>query len=385
MSSRVFIRNLPSKFTESDLKSHFEKVAPVTDTKFLPKRRIGYVGFKTASDAQNAVKHFDKSFVRMTRISVEIAKSVCSLYPSIELNANVCQANDQSLPRAWSAHTAGSTANKRKAETQDAQEAADRLARSQKKNKKADAVNAEDPKLKEFLSVMQPSSASRTWTNDDIAAFDKPDAQPVVATVDKDDSDDEYDATLLKKQAPIATPAAPSRQAPFVVTTVAHPKEDVDMVESDAAEDDAPKPDVSDEDWLRSRTSRLLDLVEDAEELSLSAPKTAESEQLTFEQQPEEHAPTMDIDDRRAAEANATVETISETGRLFVRNLAYSVTEEELEERFSEFGELQEVSHYCFYLTIPKLPPLAIVMKNQIGTTYALHMIIQFDIDSKTI
>ena len=37
-------------------------------------------------------------------------------------------------------------------------------------------------------------------------------------------------------------------------------------------------------------------------------------------------------------------EPVGESGRIFVRNLAYTTTEEEIEELFKEFGELTEVN-----------------------------------------
>jgi len=36
-------------------------------------------------------------------------------------------------------------------------------------------------------------------------------------------------------------------------------------------------------------------------------------------------------------------ETVAESGRIFIRNLAYSVTEEELEALFTPFGPLAEI------------------------------------------
>jgi multiple RNA-binding domain-containing protein 1 len=39
-----------------------------------------------------------------------------------------------------------------------------------------------------------------------------------------------------------------------------------------------------------------------------------------------------------------TEEPVGESGRIFVRNLAYSTTEEEIEELFKEFGDLTEVN-----------------------------------------
>jgi multiple RNA-binding domain-containing protein 1 len=78
-SSRIFVRGLPPKFTEDDVRKHFSKF-PVTDVKFFPHRRIGYVGYKTPEDATKAVKYFNKTFIRMTRINVEIARPVCFLF-----------------------------------------------------------------------------------------------------------------------------------------------------------------------------------------------------------------------------------------------------------------------------------------------------------------
>lgn len=74
-SSRIFVRGLPPKFTEDDVRKHFSKYA-VTDVKFFPHRRIGYVGYKTPDDAAKAVKYFNKSFIRMSKIFVEIARPV---------------------------------------------------------------------------------------------------------------------------------------------------------------------------------------------------------------------------------------------------------------------------------------------------------------------
>lgn len=74
-SSRIFVRGLPPAFTEDDVRRHFAHF-PVTDVKYFPARRIGYVGYKTPHEAAKAVKHFNKSFIRMTRIHVEMARPV---------------------------------------------------------------------------------------------------------------------------------------------------------------------------------------------------------------------------------------------------------------------------------------------------------------------
>jgi multiple RNA-binding domain-containing protein 1 len=48
-----------------------------SDTRLIPHRRIGYVGYKSPEDAAKAVKYFNKSFIRMSKIGVELARPVC--------------------------------------------------------------------------------------------------------------------------------------------------------------------------------------------------------------------------------------------------------------------------------------------------------------------
>lgn len=78
-SSRIFIKGLPPNISEDDFRKHFSVNATITDAKLIPHRRIGYVGYKTPEDAEKAVKYFNRSFIRMSKIGVEIARPVSSL------------------------------------------------------------------------------------------------------------------------------------------------------------------------------------------------------------------------------------------------------------------------------------------------------------------
>jgi multiple RNA-binding domain-containing protein 1 len=78
-SSRIFVKGLPPSITEDDFKKHFAAKHTITDVKLIPHRRIGYVGYKSHQDAANAVKYFNKSFIRMSKIGVEIARPVRSI------------------------------------------------------------------------------------------------------------------------------------------------------------------------------------------------------------------------------------------------------------------------------------------------------------------
>ena len=74
--TRVFVSGLPPNFTGDQLGAHFAMRYPITDTVVVPGRRIGFVGFRNYTLARDAVKYFDKSYIRMSKISVEIAKPV---------------------------------------------------------------------------------------------------------------------------------------------------------------------------------------------------------------------------------------------------------------------------------------------------------------------
>lgn len=75
-SSRIFIKGLPPTISEEEFKSHFSTKGHITDAKLISQRRIGYVGFKSPEEATKAVKYFNKTFIRMSKIAVEIARPV---------------------------------------------------------------------------------------------------------------------------------------------------------------------------------------------------------------------------------------------------------------------------------------------------------------------
>ena len=78
-SSRVFVSGPPPTFSNDQLKKHFSSRFNVTDAHVLPKRRIGFVGFKDPEMAKQAAGYFNRTYVKMSKISVEIARPVRSV------------------------------------------------------------------------------------------------------------------------------------------------------------------------------------------------------------------------------------------------------------------------------------------------------------------
>lgn len=75
--ARVFISGLPPRMTSDELGKHFACRCEITDAQVIPNRRIGFVGFKDHALAKAAVQYFNKSYIRMSRISVDLARPVC--------------------------------------------------------------------------------------------------------------------------------------------------------------------------------------------------------------------------------------------------------------------------------------------------------------------
>uniref|UniRef100_A0A8C7VFF7 Probable RNA-binding protein 19 n=1 Tax=Oncorhynchus mykiss TaxID=8022 RepID=A0A8C7VFF7_ONCMY len=78
--SRLIVKNLPNGMKEERFKEMFAAFGTLTDcglkfTKEGKFRKFGFVGFKTEEDADKALKHFNKSFVDTSRVMVEMCKS----------------------------------------------------------------------------------------------------------------------------------------------------------------------------------------------------------------------------------------------------------------------------------------------------------------------
>ncbi|KAL2755063.1 hypothetical protein ACRALDRAFT_2020392 [Sodiomyces alcalophilus JCM 7366] len=367
-TSRIFIRGLPPTITDDELRKHFSAGnQEVTDVKAIPQRRIGYIGFKTPQDAKKAVKYFNRSFIRMSRLSVELARPVCFSHalscppligdPALQRHNH----NHDQLPKT--------NLNERKAP---APSSAEDAATSDSKKRKRVEVDESDPKLREYLQVFQ----SGKGVADEMAEMSTPAAAAEKKKLlEEGESDDEYELI----------PARPEkrqmRQAPDDEPVKA-PREDDSMAvdkepelngaptepETEAPPDPAPEANTAatDDDWLRARTNRLLDLVDEDEVPPPPSPKAA-SDQIakpevkgdpvdpegeTQAQEPE--AAVADApDDAQKDEEDASIATIRKTSRLFVRNLPFTAAESDLREHFEQFGEVQEVRNWFLFRSSP--------------------------------
>ncbi len=243
--TRLFVSGLPPNFTSDQLAAHFGSQSKITDAYVLADRRIGFVGFSDPGAAQNAVRHFNKSYIRMSKIAVDLARPV-------EAGRDSTRNAVSTLQRTLKAE--GDKANRKRKRLQDDD---------------GEAVRAD--KSRDQPPQDQVEQASKPTTG----------------------------------------------------------REDEEAPES-------AQPATTDNDWLRGRTNRTLDLVH---------PDDVQIQQDDEPEVPEAVVSGIVKDDVGAALKQEEPQiTRVPNARLFVRNLAFSVTDDDLLQQFKVFGKVQEVS-----------------------------------------
>ncbi|RYO82274.1 hypothetical protein DL766_000651 [Monosporascus sp. MC13-8B] len=354
--SRVFVKGLPPNINETTFRKHFDYAGHITDIKLIPHRRIGYVGYKSPDEATKAVKRLNRSFIRMSKITVEPAKPVA----------------DPSLSKAKPASngvSVVSTPSNRNAAPAEAPSKND-------KKRKREELDESDPKLQEFLGVMLPGSSTNKAHRDAVGAADEPPAKMAAVSFPENESDDEYEAIPTRRQ------HEASQESKKLRTTAKDPgvrngeqqnsdsqntqsqSRDTEAGDAELAEQPTPAPApapastaATDDDWLRSRTNRLLDLVDDDSILPTDAPSqpvqvappVPDDEENDMADVIEDEAPPEPTEMEALPEAKSkdskdeTLNSVRKTSRLFIRNLPYSAKGEDVGKHFEQYGSLEEV------------------------------------------
>ncbi|GAB4829474.1 hypothetical protein Ancab_019147 [Ancistrocladus abbreviatus] len=325
--SRICVKNLPKYVTEDRLREFFSQKGEVTDAKLMrtidgKSRQFGFIGYRTEQEAEEAVKYFDMSFLDTSRIACEIARKV----------------GDPTIPRAWSRHTK----EKKEKLTEDEKKVSgenDSIRKGSRKDKTNTNKSGvkDDPKLQEFLQVMQPRSKSKLWADDALVVLStennvlmRHQLTPLKKEDEENSSLEEVDADgglqmdnglknqTLKKSENLARDE--------VVSDMDYFKSRVNKAWSDSDSD----LETDDDDSFRKMDPEGQHVAAEGVVLQDKGPSEESDEELT--------------DSGRALSTQEDAsEEISETGRLFVRNLPYTATEDELEVLFSKFGNVSEV------------------------------------------
>ncbi|KAK5171195.1 Multiple RNA-binding domain-containing protein 1 [Saxophila tyrrhenica] len=343
-SSRIFVKGLPPSFTEAEFRKHFAQKHEITDAKIFQNRRIGYIGYRTPEDAQAAVKYYNRTFIRMSRIGVELAR------PPQDAAERASQRNGGGAP----------TARKEAGQGTGITQGQDR-----KGQKASEGTEEQDPKLKEFLEAYRPRSKKRAREDEQLEAIEHQPALEESVQAGGDQSDEEYaDVPSKPKRSKKDSPDPPQpAESKTEHVPAGGPGEDNEVKDAPEPVEQDAQPAVTDSDWARSRTSRLLGLLDDDEEDEATNAQTlasrgespaedeSEPEKGTSNLQPAEEAesalPTPPSegaeDEGDGSKPEADVNAVRTSMRLFLRNLPYDIKREDLEAEYERFGHIDEV------------------------------------------
>ncbi|EJT97112.1 hypothetical protein DACRYDRAFT_72431 [Dacryopinax primogenitus] len=280
--SRLIVKNLPVYITDQRLRDHFSQQPFIS-------RHAGPGGY-TLTDARIARKPDGTSrkfgFVGYkTREEADRAREWWNrtYIDSTRITVEVVEENHEP----------------RKRRAGDENDPPPRTTANGDKNLAAKHESKKDTQKDKFVNAMTSKSTTRTWA-DDLLPPPEPTNMEKLRTVDS--------VTVTSEENKNA-------QADGEPTTEG----------------------LSDMEWMRRRMTKTLD---------------ADAEWKGFEQsddedgaadQPNSGAIGVQEQSSKEAERHQTAETILSTGRLFLRNLAYTCTSAELQEHFSRFGEIQQV------------------------------------------
>eukprot|EP01128_Nolandella_sp_AFSM9_P005639 TRINITY_DN2763_c0_g1_i2.p1 TRINITY_DN2763_c0_g1~~TRINITY_DN2763_c0_g1_i2.p1 ORF type:complete len:823 (+),score=242.47 TRINITY_DN2763_c0_g1_i2:26-2470(+) len=330
-NSRLIVKNLPKHLTEERFRAHFEKKGIVTDCKIVharegqkQSRKFGFIGFKHEDDAKAAQKHFDKTYIDTSKVIVDFA---------------IPYGDTSSLPRPWSRFTKGSSAYRRKEQNEKRSKKKskkrkaddiDGIFESQKNSKKRKRREGEDTgdhKMKEFMDLA--GGKNKVWH--DKVHGNEPVAKPAKGS----DSSSSDDSDSGEYQDMNTTPSVKSMQA------------DVSSNSSDSdGSSDEEKPDKGEK--KKKKKEKKKEKKEGESDGSSDSDSGSDSESSSSgsddEVGPDALAKAKETMKQNRIKSNSLyTPDIGDSGRLFIRNLSYQTTEQDLREAFEIYGELDEV------------------------------------------
>uniref|UniRef100_A0A8C9F6J3 RNA binding motif protein 19 n=1 Tax=Pavo cristatus TaxID=9049 RepID=A0A8C9F6J3_PAVCR len=374
--SRLIVKNLPNGMKEDRFRKLFAAFGTLTDcclkfTKDGKFRKFGFIGYKSEDEAQAALSHFNRSFIDTSRVTVELCKSF----------------GDPSKPKAWSKHSQKVPALEKQPEKPMTIAAPASTKKDKKKKNPSENLKEleEDKTFQEFLVVHQKRSQVATWANDTLAEEPKKEKSKPVAdylNFDSDESEDlseeEKDGTKKQQEKKAAMREDLSdmdylkskvvRDSSSYSSSGTEEETDSEEVEEESKNEDSgltenigthtekrrkSKPQEAEQETPAEKKKKgsMLEVELNYASITLRAGASWDSmcgryvEVSRCENTPKETvtAKTDDQPWQRMKRDDEEEEDLSESGRLFVRNLPFTSTEEDLEKIFSKYGPLSEI------------------------------------------
>ena len=345
-TSRLCLKNLPADYTEADITNHFSTLpdTQLTDVRLMRtpdgrSRKFAFIGLRTAEEADRVRQYYDRNYIEMSRIEVQFAlergsgqlERAWSKY-SKDSSRHAAQQHREEQheeERKDDGHTATdgkhSTANKQPKSTTDSLAS---LISSVLPADKATSLSS-DPLFHDYMQAMGGTKKAKFWENDDSGAANSAGVEGRTVAEEKermwklmdgkdgandgeDGSEDEYE------------------NAPVIGGAELKDEESKEGADPELNGDRRRKENLSDADYLKARQSKTFDSDEEAQD-EQKQPEQNEDEDEDEEAEEEVTTPSA----ARPVEVDDT--------RLFIRNLPFTITEDDIHTHFASYGPIQSV------------------------------------------
>lgn len=361
--SRVIVKNLPKVISEQKIRDVFGQKGVLTDIQLKHKdgkfRQFGFVGYENEESAEEAVKFLNNTFIGTSKIKVE----VCAIL------------GDESKPKSWSRYAKDSEAYKQKNEIKlevdddkpVKEEPVDNNNKKSKKTVKIEAIigdHKNDPMFQEFMKSHAKDKLG--WENDVGVGPKKEEAadasdDEASKLANKEISDIDYMNQLMGKKTPAKDvkskfekkdkksrdeltklftikirniPKKLKREElikffrPSKAHSVRIPKSNGIAYVGFKLERDMQRALTKDKSFLKGKQIHVYDFT-DKNFSNDPEGKSSQRQNPRWQEQQDQLA---------------NEEAICDSGKLFFRNLAYTVTEDDVQKLFEKYGTVVEVN-----------------------------------------
>jgi multiple RNA-binding domain-containing protein 1 len=351
--SRIIVKNIGKNTSEGQLKDLFSQRGEVTDVKLMKNlsktvpRNFAFIGFRTELQAQDAIKYFNNSFIGLSKIAVELARKL----------------NDPELNAEKQKHALTG-----KAKLKQVKESLQNKKEKPTKEHENDNSMAKKPpqplgkNKKEFLEVVKKTTTMQSASDAMMISRTGPTQPMETEQVKPQESDDSDDDSAMDLEELVKNNEKNNNQTKN--STVVKPTaglSDLDYLRSKVTRDWS-----DDEDEDNDQDSEE----EDPRKGETGPPPPAKPEKpskthVSFDhkkdhgQEPKPHdahgnednepVPHLDEDNENSEQQrHPEKEENEEDGetdeaRLFIKNIPYSCTEDELKSLAAKYGTISEV------------------------------------------
>ncbi|XP_014244006.1 probable RNA-binding protein 19 [Cimex lectularius] len=356
--SRIIVKNLPDFADTAQIKQKFQELGRVTDvqlkyTKSGKFRKFGFIGYENEADAKAAIEHFNKTYIGTSQIQVELCSDL----------------GDTNKPRAWSKYATESSTFKKLNPNESAKENRAKEAKlKEKKEKKKKKGPIQDEELVEQLKKHKDDHEFMQFMElhgkvDKLVGIDSDEEEEKEVeegkkeNVDEEESkklandkglsDLEYLKAKMKGTAILTEPKQEKTEEKpkFFTLKISNlpykaKRKDIEEMLHSVHIDSLRLPKQKGIAFVGFKTEKQMKQALIFNKTFLNGHRIQITE---HKKNKEEEVSSVPKKWQKQESEMDSVESIAESGRIFVRNLPYTVSEDDLQAAFGKFGQISEL------------------------------------------